>query len=392
MTSSDSWTTSRFPELLVRCISSSPLLPFTLCCIATVSHLHFTAHKKSVSKTSFQLCGIIAVESDPGVFTELICNLGTRGLEVTELWACDRESLVALQPVYGLIFLFKWVDEASSEIGKVNAPLVDENAEYSAGVYFAKQVITNACATQAIISILLNIPQDAPGFSLGPELQQLREFTADFPPEMRGLTIGNSEQIRVVHNSFHPAQSLVLDTSSGDKDGEAFHFIAYVPAAGGLYELDGLKAGPIRLCDCDLTRWIDSAVDAINARIASYSDSELRFNLMAVIRDRRDLLNEKLSDAQSQINLLGTLGKEEEGGGSHKLESLRATIADLQEEMEAEEQKRRKWAEENERRRTDFIPFTFHLLKALASGGRLKELVKEAKEKRESAANKRQRQ
>ena len=222
---------------------------------------------------------------------------------------------------------------------------------------------------------------------------------------MRGLAIGNSEKIRLVHNSFHPAQSLVLDTSSGDKDGEAFHFIAYVPASGGLYELDGLKPGPIRLCDCDNSRgngWLGPAVDAINSRIASYSGGEQRFNLMAVIRDRRELLKERLSDAQSQIDSLNSSEmQQEEGGrsgdgdsepGQLRLQALQATIAELQEEIEAEEQKRKKWAEENERRRTDFLPFAFHMLKALATNGRLKELVKEAKRKNESAANKRQRQ
>jgi ubiquitin carboxyl-terminal hydrolase L5 len=31
------------------------------------------------------------------------------------------------------------------------------------------------------------------------------------------------------------------------EEGDAFHFIAYVPKGDALYELDGLKPGPIRL-------------------------------------------------------------------------------------------------------------------------------------------------
>lgn len=68
------------------------------------------------------------------------------------------------------------------------------------------------------------------------------------------MAIGNSETIRSVHNSFTPPQPLIPDEKSHDKDDEAFHFIAYVPVGGALYELDGLKPGPIKLADCSEVR------------------------------------------------------------------------------------------------------------------------------------------
>lgn len=44
-----------------------------------------------------------------------------------------------------------------------------------------------------------------------------------------------------------PELFLIEDKKFGGKEEDAFHFIAYVPFEGRLYELDGLQQGPIDL-------------------------------------------------------------------------------------------------------------------------------------------------
>ena len=102
----------------------------------------------------------------------------------------------------------------------------------------------------------------ADDIEVGEELTNLREFSSALSSKDKGLAIGNSEKIRVAHNSFARQDPFEIEeTKKASKDDDVFHFISYLPFKEQLYEIDGLQEGPISFGACTNENWLSMARD-----------------------------------------------------------------------------------------------------------------------------------
>ena len=104
-----------------------------------------------------------------GLFTSLTRRLGIHGLELVEMYDIEPWAVDHLNP-YGLNFCFMWHKDSHRP-----ADFEDPAAER---VWFANQLSDDACATQAILNVLLNCPD----IDIGEELRNFKEETESMSP------------------------------------------------------------------------------------------------------------------------------------------------------------------------------------------------------------------
>lgn len=123
-------------------------------------------------------------------------------------------------------------------------------------------------------------------------------------PENKGWAIGNTPELACAHNSHAMPQAKRRQdkntgVSTGRFTGEAFHFVSYVPINGRLFELDGLKPYPMDHGPWkEHEEWTEQFRRVITDRLGMATGEQLqdiRFNLMAVVPDRRLAISHKLT-------------------------------------------------------------------------------------------------
>ncbi|CDU18101.1 ubiquitin carboxyl-terminal hydrolase UCH54, putative [Plasmodium yoelii] len=197
--------------------------------------------------------------------------------------------------VFGIIFLFN--------IGKSYDRKKYKEHNIPENLFFAKQVIPNACATQAILSIIFN-----KNIKLNENIENIKTFSINFDSTMKGLTLSNCNFLRNIHNSFKTPVYIENDDlyHNKKKESNSFHFVSYIEFEKNVYLLDGLQEGPILITDKNddekkeiENNWINIARNHIkkdiNIMSNSEDDTENRFNILAIIKDKECIINEYIN-------------------------------------------------------------------------------------------------
>ncbi|KAH7325086.1 hypothetical protein B0I35DRAFT_174986 [Stachybotrys elegans] len=264
--------------------------------------------------------GWIELESEPDFFNVILRELGVYDVVAKEIFTLTSSSHLASfpKPIHGLIFLFQFQPNMTEH----------ENDADTSDVWFANQTTSNACATVALLNIVMNIPD----ICLGEELRDFKESTKDLGTALRGHELSKNQFIRTIHNSFtrrmdHLNADLALDNEISDaatkkrringkgkgrskKAAEdsnfGFHFIAYVPVGDAVWELDGLKSKPSKIgpMPSDPNDWISIAQPRIEAVMAQYEDAQLMFNLLALCKSPLALSRQKYFRTVASLNYL----------------------------------------------------------------------------------------
>lgn len=153
-------------------------------------------------------------------------------------------------------------------------------------------------------------------------------------PENKGWAIGNTPELACAHNSHAMPQAKRRQdkntgVSTGRFTGEAFHFVSYVPINGRLFELDGLKPYPMDHGPWkEHEEWTEQFRRVITDRLGMATGEQLqdiRFNLMAVVPDRRLAISHKLTMLKTNrqivleaLQQLVKLSHQDSGGNTDK--------------------------------------------------------------------------
>ncbi|CAZ79626.1 unnamed protein product [Tuber melanosporum] len=246
--------------------------------------------------------------NDATIFEYIMRQVGCESVAVRELYSMEEDYLREVKSCYGIIFLMPYNEHYETQAGEELKDLPD-------GMWYSNQIADNACASYALLNILMNL-NNVP---LGTQLEGFREFTLGLLPPHRGQAVDGFKSIKNAHNSFcfryeiEEADLILYEEAVRDSDPKSelkskenhggkkykteeaevarghtdqidgpHHYIAYVQVGGCLWELDGLKQTPFKVGDCNNENFAVCVGSRMRELTARCSDLSIDFGIFAL--------------------------------------------------------------------------------------------------------------
>ena len=317
-----------------------------------------------------------SIENNPGVYTELLKNIGVKGVQVEEILSFD-----ALEnqnsSIYGIILLYKYINDISYTPNILQF--------WDKDLFFSRQIIANANATQTLLSIILN---NSDKIDIGETLKELKINTIDMDPLIKGLTLSNCEKIKTENNKFNSIEK------GNDNNNDIYHFISFIHFKNAIYEIDGFQEGPILLeKNIEFNEWPKKIKPRLNERINLFINNDIKFNLFIIVPDKIDkfikdkdallykknyieqrLKENSIIKNEKELEEYNKLNKEQL---QEKLKIIETEIKECENGINIEKMKMNKYREDNKKNQHDFTPLIFELLNIMGQNGIIQNAYKE---------------
>lgn len=227
----------------------------------------------------------LPLESNPEVMNKFLNLLGVpKKWNMVDVYGLDPEVLAWVpKPVLAVILLFpcsqKFYDYSSAQEER----LKKEGQTVDKGVYYLKQIVSNACGTVALIHSVAN-NQEQLQLEDGP-FKEMLDKSVDMSPEERGELLQKTcGKIVETHEELaQEGQSKMVAPNEVNH-----HFVAFVHRNGCLYELDGRKAFPINHGATTETTLLEDAVRVCSKEFIALDKDDVNFTLMALTAKSED--------------------------------------------------------------------------------------------------------
>lgn len=176
----------------------------------------------------------------------------------------------------------------------------------------------NACGSIALLNLVMNIPN----VELGKHINRFRNSTKDMSPNQRGKAVAEFAFVRQAHNSWARKSDMmnedkllrenVLKKNQYKKRGttarpsrkkkkdeyeNAYHYIAYMPANGEIWRMDGMEKSAESFGSYSEETWLAQVVSVLQERMELLVNQGIQFNVLAMTKD--PLLNIRTDLAQN---------------------------------------------------------------------------------------------